>query len=267
MKKNKLAIFICAHKPIENEIPKGKEYIIVAQNDSIKDNEHEVIYLTKDKFTQKHWRCYGEGCAIRYLWKHPDILPDYVGIAHYRRFFTQIIGEEQYVPSSVNRCGAIIMNPFVHNTTIRYNNWTVQCADHFEEDALALREVVKDVNPDFSLYYEAMLSDNKQYGCNMFIMKKEHFLEMCDICFAILDEFDKRMKYTDNDAVYKEIMRRHRRQRILGGIEWQARLQGFYLEWLTDTYYRYKFNINKCLKYNLGIPNSDITYENYTYYR
>lgn len=254
---NNLKIFICAHKPIENEIPKGKEYVIVAQNNSIRDDSHEVIYLTNDEFTQKHWRCYGEGCAMRYLWKHPELLPDYVGLAHYRRFFVDLIGKENNIPTIVNKRGAIVMLPFLHKGTFKYDNWTAQITDHFEEDATALRNVVQDLYPKFAKTYREMLWDNKQYGCNMFIMKKEDFLEMCDICFTILDEFDKRMNYADNNAVYKKIIHRHRRQRIHGGIEWQSRLQGFYLEWLTDAYYRYKFNINKCLKTSIGLPNGN----------
>lgn len=256
MKQKTFAIYVCAHKPIENEIPKGDKYIIIAQNDSIKDDNHQVIYLTNDEFTKTHWRCYGEGCAMRYLWKHPEILPDYVGIAHYRRFFIQLIGSEASIPGIVNKYGAIVMNPFIHNSNIRYDNWSTQCVDHFEEDAQAIKDVTKSLYPEFSKVYEEMLVDNKQYGCNMFIMKKEDFLEMCEICFTILDKFDKKMKYKDNDAVYKKIMARHRRIRILGGIEWQARLQGFYLEWLTDAYYRYKFNIRKCRKYDIGLPNN-----------
>lgn len=260
---NSYKIFICAHKPIENEIPEGKEYVIVAQNESIKSDDHDVIYLTDDEFTKKHWHCYGEGCAMRYLWKHPELLPDYVGIAHYRRFFVSLFGREKVIPGLVNTYGAIIMNPFIHKGKTRYDNWSVQCVDHFEQDATILRQIVHEVNPEFGKVYEEMLVDNKQYGCNMSIMKKEHFLEMCEICFAILDEFDKRTGFVDNHAVYLEIIRRHRTQRMVGGVEWQSRMQGFYLEWLTDTYYRYKFNIKTCRKSNIGLPNSDIIINTY----
>lgn len=256
-------IFICAHKPIENEIPKGKEYVIVAQNKTIEDKNHQIIYLDNDEFTKKHWRCYGEGCAMRYLWKHPELLSDYVGIAHYRRFFLSLIGKEYLISKVVNKCGAIIMNPFIHKGKTRYDNWSTQCVDHFEQDATILRQIVHEVNPEFGKVYEEMLVDDKQYACNMFVMKKEHFLEMCEICFGILDEFDKRTGFVDNDKVYKEIIHRHRTQFMVGGVAWQARMQGFYLEWLTDTYYRYKFDVKKCKKLNIGLPNNNSVINTY----
>lgn len=250
-------IFICAHQPIQNELPKGEEYVIVAQNPTIKDNEHEVIYLTNDEFTQKHWRCYGEGCAMRYLWKHPELLPEYVGIAHYRRFFVGLIGRERSIPNIVNASGAIIMSPYIHSGSVRNTNWAVQCADHFEEDATLIRRITHRLYPKFGEAYEDMLKDNKQYACNLSIMKKEHFLEMCEICFTILDEFDKRKGFANNNDVFKDVVSRSNDTYLVGGLLWQSRMQGFYLEWLTDTFYRYKFNINKCRKLKIGLPNND----------
>ena len=247
-----LKIFICAHQPIKNKLPKGDNYIIMAQNDTIKDNNHQVIYLTDDEFTKSHWRCYGEGCAMKYLWKHPELLPNYIGIAHYRRFFLDFVGKEQQILSTLKQYKAIVAYPFIFDGKRLKTNIDAQTKDHFEEDSLELRNVIKDLYPEFSKEYEKSLFETYFFPCNMFIIKKEDFLEMCEVCFTILDEFDKRMNYINNESVYKKILFYQRYQRIPGSIGWQARLQGFYLEWLTNAYFKYKFGLDNCYISSIG---------------
>lgn len=253
-----LKIFICAHKPIENKIPDGDNYVIIAQNDSIKDKTHKVMYLTDDKFTKDHWRCYGEGCAIRYLWKHPELVPEYIGINHYRRFFLDFIEKEETIIPTLEKYKAIIPAPFKFDNKRLQNNFEAQTKDHFKDDSYTLREVIKDLYPNFSKVYEESLFNDYFTPCNIFIMRKKDFLEMCEICFTILEEFDKRMNYFNNDYVYRKILHNYRRKKSFIGVEWQARLQGFYLEWLTDAYYKYKFGINNCYISEFGIPGLNI---------
>ena len=84
-------------------------------------------------------------------------------------------------------------------------------------------------------------------------MKKTHFLEMCEMCFNVLDHFDKVMKYKNDDDVYKKMVKNNNKYFMSWTIKWpkfnlkwQRRLQGFLLEYLTELYYRKKFKIYNC---------------------
>jgi mannosyltransferase OCH1-like enzyme len=68
------------------------------------------------------------------------------------------------------------------------------------------------------------------------------------MCFRVLDHFDKRMGYKNNRDVFVSMLSASHKRHLRFGINWQSRLQGFLLEWLTDLYYRQKFGVDKCLK-------------------
>ena len=253
-------IFLCAHKKIENYIPKNKNYVIITQtknvDNSYNDNFHNIIDISDDDFTKKHWRCYGEGCAMRYLWKHPDIIPEYIYFAHYRRLFEEFIGKEKFIPRYVNHYGAIINTPLNHIITHKINNRLAMYINHHKSDVDNYVMSVKTAALEYWESFNKLLFDHYQYTYNCFIMKKENFLEMCEMCFRVLDYFDKTYGYDNNDKVIlKESIEYYsntndciNKTQYDYNILQYSRLQGFFLEWLTELYYRHKFGINNCYK-------------------
>ena len=252
-----LKIFLVAHKPISNYIPKNKKYVIIAQtkdvDNSYNDNFHDIIDISDDEFTKDHNICYGEGCAMRYLWKHPELLPDYVCFVHYRRYFFDFVYDEDKMISTIDYHGAIIKYK-VNKCHLYSNNITGMYTDHFKDDISTFIDMVGNYAPKYfdTFFYEQLNSYDK-YGYNCFAMKKEHFLEMCDMCFTVLDNFDKVMKYRNNEDVLQKMVRNNSEFFMSYNIKlmkfdlgWQRRLQGFLLEYLTELYYRYKFKIHNC---------------------
>lgn len=255
-----VTIFICTHRPIENPIPMGPEYKIISQSREVVDSNHEVIYIDNDEFTKKHWRCYGEGCAMYYMYRHPEILGDIVGLAHYRRFLMAAVNHPRLIKRIVEEKGAFIQRPFNHSGSYRGTNKGAMYEDHVKDEADVLIDCVKEVAPEYLDSFNEMLSSKWQYACNLFLMKKEDFLEMAEMCFRILFHYDKKQGFKDNYDVYVKMLRYERedklRMRASGWhtISWHSRLQGFWLEWLTETYYRHKWGVDNVFISHVGIP-------------
>lgn len=247
---DKYQIFLCAHKPIENYIPNNKHYTIIDVNGTVKDDSRNIIDISQDEFTKTHNVCYSEGCAMRWLWKHPEVIPDYIVFGHYRRMFLDFAnGNEIFITRWIDNKGAIIQTPFIHTSNI-----SDMYKDHPKDDIDIFIQIVKELTPEYYNAFQEYLSDTNQYACNCFAMKKEHFLEMCEFCFKVLDEFDKRQGYKNNDSVMRKMIKNSHTNHLRFGINWQRRLQGFLLEYLTDTFYRYKFGVENCRKCDCGIP-------------
>ena len=247
-----IKIFLCAHKPIENYIPENKKYVILDVSGTVKDNFHDVIDISKDEFIKEHNVCYSEGCAMYYLYKHPEIIPDYICFGHYRRYFMDFVNSEKFMPRVIDAHGAIVQTAFDHETSRRKTNIQGMYQDHQADDIDAFIESVKEAAPEYWDTFNDVLNSRYQLACNIFAMKKEHFLEMCEMCFKVLNCFDKKMNYKNNDDVLNKMKNLAKYKELYFGVEWQARLQGFLLEWLTESYYRQKFGFEKCYQTNVG---------------
>ena len=259
LKHSNFKIFLCAHKPIENFLPRNKRYVILDVtgnvDNSCNDNFHEIIDISKDEFVKTHNVCYSEGAAMRYLYKHPDLIPDYIGFGHYRRIFVRFIGMESSMPKFIDRKNAIINTPYDFTTDFRVNNKAVARYDHPREDVNALIECVKEVAPEYWDSFNEFLKDKNGYYCNCFAMKKDDFLEMCEFCFRVLDRFDEKQGYKNNEDVRKHMEKLSQEKKLnIDKVDWQSRLQGFLLEYLTDTFYRHKSWIDGCCKSQAKMP-------------
>lgn len=238
----KLKIFICAHSEIECEIPKDNRYVILSQLKEIDSHGHELIVID-DEFTQNHNVCYGEGCQMRWLWKHQEILPDYVGFCHYRRYFDEFDNNLDDVIPLIDKCGAVVMSRW-YLRPFGSTNKDVIINRHIKSKGKSLINIVgKSLNLEYKKAFEVMLDEDHYNTCNLFIMKREDFIEMCDIIFSILDEFDRVNSFSNNKDVRISVLKSYIIDDLnkAADISWHNRLQGFLLEWLTSAFYKYKF--------------------------
>ena len=60
------------------------------------------------------------------------------------------------------------------------------------EHKLLMDKIVHELNPDFELWYKKTMNGNILYAANMFVFKREIFIEYCNTIFPILEEHEKR---------------------------------------------------------------------------
>lgn len=255
--------FLCSHKPITNYIPPSKKYVILDVSGTVRNTEHEVINISQDPFTATHNVCYSEGCAMKWLYEHPEIIPDYIAFGHYRRIFLDFAnGKEQLIPRYIERYGAIVVTPFDHSKSERKYNKGGMYLDHLKDDTDAFIESVKEAAPEYWDTFQELLEGHFQYPFNCFATKKEHFLEMCEMCFRVLSHFDKKIHCFNNHDLNLRMIRASKKYSLPYGLNWQNRLQGFWLEWLTQLYFMQKFGIENCYTSNCWIPKDPNTINN-----
>lgn len=153
---------------------------------------------------------YCELTAHYYAWKNIDA--DYYGFCHYRRFFCfdesckkpyivrkkiskkdmALLGTEEKIEKLVQSCDIVIPRSEDMGGSAREHYITAKY--HYEDDLEIFIRLLKEKYPQISECADQYLAQNRQYFCNMFIMRKEIFFEYCEMLFGILREFDKLKK-------------------------------------------------------------------------
>ena len=142
-----------------------------------------------------------------YAWKNEEA--DYYGLCHYRRFFS--FDERNDSPYSVfghpsKRVLRRIIFPedTMRNIIEKYdlivprsedmgcNVYSQYASVHgcTEKDLRLFESIICKRHPELSSFTKKYLAGNRQYFCNMFIMKREIFFDYCEKLFGILSEFD-----------------------------------------------------------------------------
>lgn len=251
---NIVGIFVYANKPINSFIPpRSNKYTILATDKKIKDSNHKVIYL-EDEFSTTHQLSYNEGCGMKYLYEHQEILPPYIVYYNCEKTFSYYVEIERLLWRDIDKHGAIISNPMNHSryTETKSNgfNGSGLYWDHSKDDIDAFITSIKESAHDYwNTFKNELFMDENQYNTNCFAMKKEHFIEMCEMCFRVLDHFDKKMGYkNDNDVINKVKENKKKGKLTRYTEEWHYHLQSYLLERLTELYYRQKFGVENCHK-------------------
>lgn len=131
---------------------------------------------------------FAEMTAIYWAWKNYDKLgnPDYIGFCHYRRLFSQ-----EDIDSFADYD---ITAPFETNGGAKTSQKIWQ-ENHRTSDLLDAVALLCQKNKKYDGLVEPYLAQTQGYYYNMFIMKKELFLEYCEIIFDILFKIHKRQDY------------------------------------------------------------------------
>ncbi len=203
---NKIKIFMCCHKsynitpPLAVPIQGGRAINppvdgIAGDNigDNISDKNREYCELT----------------VQYYAWKNEDY--DAYGFCHYRRFFgfgvktkypyiafgkmtvkqqERCLGTAECIEKAVADNDIIVTRPENLGSTVA--EYYAASKHHYKGDLELFVDIISEKFPKLTPFTKQYLSQNYQYFCNMFIMKKQFFNEYCEMLFSILTEFDKR---------------------------------------------------------------------------
>lgn len=201
-----IKIYMCCHKSYDSVPPlcvpiQGGRAI----NPPIENIDGDNV---GDNISEKN-REYCELTVQYYAWKNEE--HDAYGFCHYRRFFCfgkntkkpylvfgkmtdgnkkAYFGTEEDALRIISENDIVVTRSEDLGTSVR--SYYENAVHHYKEDLSLFLEVLSEKYPGFMPYANSYLSGNRQYLCNMFVMKKVIFDEYCSMLFSVLEEFDKR---------------------------------------------------------------------------
>lgn len=193
---NQLKIFIMAHKDFKN-LRNNKVYNIVFDDKSQSKKKYNlnVIYANNGKLYNLS-RAYGEMSKLYFiyqLYQNGTISSKYIGLNHYRRYF-KFADRIPNLDNIFEKYDVILNKPLELPNTIREH----YCQSHICKNFDEILEIIKDIKPKYYNTSIKVANEKYFYPCNLFIMKKDDFIEYCKFVFDILFEFDKRNNLTSD---------------------------------------------------------------------
>ena len=197
MTMNKIKILVASHKP--DKVYRDDVYTPIHVGRAISKYKEEMADMigddTGDNISAKNGT-YCELTATYWAWKNlKDV--EYIGLAHYRRYFETKFTNEN-VDKIFESCDVVIAQPYLHD---RYNEMKMARTLVMEDEVIFLK-VFKKLFPEYEQTLIDYLYGFKDYPYNMFVMKRKTFDEYCTFLFAILSECEKLMKplsYTNSN--------------------------------------------------------------------
>ena len=202
-----IKIFMCCHKDFDTVPPlctpiQCGSAINSPVDGALPDN-------IGDNISEKNPE-YCELTAHYYAWKNVEA--DYYGFCHYRRFFCfddnckkpyivrkkfsrkdmALLGTKKKIENLLQNYDIVI--PRSEDMGISARGHYITAKYHHKEDLELFIRLLKEKYPQIAECADWYLAQNKQYFCNMFIMKKEIFFEYCEMLFGVLSEFDRLKK-------------------------------------------------------------------------
>jgi len=211
MMKNK--IFIAAHKKCD--VPNDELYLPVFVGAYGKedigfqrDDEGENISSLNDK--------YCELTGLYWCWKNLDY--DYLGLSHYRRYFSLQNKKAQKEKGELN---CVLSSEEANELCSKYKvivpkkrHYYIQTiykhyADTFDGSHLDLtRDVLNEKHFEYVPCFDELMKETSAYVFNMFIMNRELVNDYCSWLFPILEELDSKVDTSTYTAFEKRYLGR-----------------------------------------------------------
>jgi len=205
-----IKILVATHK--KYQMPTDPMYLFIHVG---KEGKNDLGYIgdnTGDNISLANSRLC-ELTGIYWAWK--NIQADYIGVVHYRRYFTtkglfsalgknkfDCIASEKEMEVLLKEYDLILPKQRRYYIESLYSHF-VHLPYTFEKDIKILREVISDVHPDYLSSYDKVINRSHAHMFNMFVMKKEYFDAYCEWLFPIIFEADRRIDvsgYTPMEA-------------------------------------------------------------------
>jgi len=142
-----------------------------------------------------HNKMLNEMTSIYWAWKHYLEIgdPDYIGFNHYRRFFKleDLSDRDDY--------DIICAERIVYPNTV-FGAYSVY---HKAEDIRIAANIIQKTDPKFWIDFHNSLSGNTLFSCNMFLMKKELFMNYCETLFPLLNRISASINVEGRDNYQK----------------------------------------------------------------
>lgn len=206
-KNSLIKIFVVCHKKEKLNFKEDMYPIFVGGiNNELSNKKENYCDNIGDNISIKN-KTYNEMTAIYWLWKHYQEIgnPDYIGVEQYRRFFYPTGNKNYYEMDegkkdcffNMNRDDSCLVSLLETNDFIA--PFPMKCksvysyfkSSHGEEAIKKVLDIIENLYPkDIEIAKEYLFS-NRCYLYNMFILKRQDFLDYCSWIFPILDEYEK----------------------------------------------------------------------------
>ena len=169
----------------------------------VKDN-------TGDNISAKNLN-YSELTGLYWAWK--NLKADYIGIVHYRRYFTrkevhdialkktQILCTEEW-ESLLSKNSVVVADKrkyYIETNRSHYNH------AHPSIGLDETEKIIQEKYPDYSESFSTVMNRTWAHMFNMFVMRQDLFQEYCQWLFTILFELEKRLDISAFDAYNKRV--------------------------------------------------------------
>ncbi len=225
---SKLKILICCHKPCELPFDPDGFFLPIQVGAAISDvdlkiqRDDQVNGQPCDNISAKN-KSFCELTAVYWAWKNiKKLYPDlkYIGINHYRRYFS--FDKKNYFDSAIRKNECEIKNYSLNKNKmmhiLRKNGVVVSrkknypwslfvdyCICHISDDMRILQRVIHGVCPEYDRsFYNIILNGNKLSPYNMTVMDIGKFESYCEWLFRILSQVEKQV----NISSYNQIQMR-----------------------------------------------------------
>ena len=150
---------------------------------------------------------YCELTALYWAWKNLEA--DYVGLVHYRRYFTNkevrnIEGKKQQVLTSEQWQNLLETYPVVVGDKRRYyieNNRSHYNHAHHSEGLDVTETIIAEMYPEYSEAFTTVCNRTWAHMFNMFVMRRDLYNQYCEWLFDILFKLEKRVDISGYDPM------------------------------------------------------------------
>ena len=233
--KDNVDIFVGAYKDYESPVSNKAYKIIVGNHDVEFTNGLEVIKCgNKDDVLDD--RFYSEQYMLKWLVDHNYPFKEYVGFSHYRKYF-KFLDEIPNLDEIFKEYDCIVPRPISLSRGVRKQYATA----HNIEDLEIVEGIIKEKYPEYYDMCEKFLDGKLMIPYEMYIMKREDFIDYVKFIHGVLSEYIK-VVGTDIEGRIK-----YNSDKYLKGLppnttpEYQYRIGGYLSERLTNIYLMHRF--------------------------
>lgn len=208
----------------------------------IKDNIGDNISIKNPYFV--------ETTGIYWIWK--NTFSKYIGQTQYRRYLSV---NPKYIETLLKDYDIILANPIVFPYSIQ-NQYSLK---HNLNDLLDVKDIINKKFPNYNFsYIQYIERGNVLFYSNSFITRREIYNDLCDFCFTILFEFEKKYNLSNEKDRYahaEEALKKHKENKEVShsgenGVLYQSRFCGYLFERLLTLYiFHNKLKVYTCGDY------------------
>lgn len=187
-------IYVVTHKKYDLDINlKNKGYALISVGKGKEENVDGFKDDIGDNISDKN-RNYCELTALYWIWRN-DKSSQYKGLCHYRRYITtkwlsndiKNAIDSKMIEDILGKYDIILPQKqyFVRKAKDNY----LRCG--YQRDLNNLREVIRDLYPEYLDTFDLVMNSNSSYLMNMMVASKNTFDSYCKWLFDILFQLEK----------------------------------------------------------------------------